>query len=49
MSAGLDRTYSQCKAKFFNRKNWVLKRSAYFFAGQSVRWSHARQPVRETW
>jgi hypothetical protein len=37
MSAGRDRAYSQCKAKFFNGKNWVLKRNAYFSAGQGAR------------
>jgi hypothetical protein len=42
MSAGMHRTYSQCKAKFFIGKNWVLKRNAYFSAGQAVRWSHAQ-------
>ena len=40
----MHRAYSQCKAKFFNGKNWVLKRNAYFSAGQGVRWSPARQP-----
>ena len=40
-------TYPQCKGKFFKCKNRVLKRYAYFCAGQGVRWSTARQRQTE--